>query len=261
MSTAPARSAASPASSCARAWAPVLTSPGAGPGATARTPGPAARPSSRRRSAPKASCWRSALWTSPAAANARMRIACACSLNGSIATRRAAWSAAASGAEAARLARAASASTASEAACRWRRSFVSHTSNDGLDGKSMPSRRSRPRPGARAASAQSPERTAWTSTNVPGGRASATGDPRSTPGSPSRRRSSLRFQRSAPSGSSASANRSAARRSRGTGRRCVSRCARSAQALRPRGGGASAPSRETDGGPSRWMPRSPTTRR
>ena len=67
-----------------------------------------------------------------------------------------------------------------------------------------------PRPGARAASAQSPERTAWTSTNVPGGRASATGDPRSAPGSSSRRRSSLRFQRRAPSGSSASAT--AARR-------------------------------------------------
>ena len=57
-----------PASSCARACAPVLTSPGAGPGATARTPGPAASPSSRRSSASKASCWRSALWTSPAAA-------------------------------------------------------------------------------------------------------------------------------------------------------------------------------------------------
>ncbi len=76
--------------------------------------------------------------------------------------------------------------------------------------------------------------------------------PRS-PASPSRRRSSLRFQRSAASGSSASSNSSAARCLRLTPAGWRTRYASNPQALWPRGAGMAEPSRSTRGVPRRWI--------
>jgi hypothetical protein len=80
--------------------------------------------------------------------------------------------------------------------------------------------------------------SARTSTNVPGGSRSTTGAPAMLASGPSSRRSWLRFQLSALSGSSASANSSSASHSRPGAASVVSRYANSPQPLRPRGGGS-----------------------
>ncbi len=89
--------------------------------------------------------------------------------------------------------------------CRRRRSPSSHAVNPGLASISMPSSSSRPRPGRSTASPDVPPISTRTSTTVPAGSRSCTTFPLPTVSGPPRsRRSSDRFHRKAPAGSSAS---------------------------------------------------------
>ncbi len=175
------------------------------------------------------------------------------SARGSRATRRAAMSIAALVWPAARLAVTASRSAAWADALTCRRSLSSHASNAAEVGKFIPARRSQPRPGTCEASIQAPDASAQTSTNEPGGRQSWSGSPRRMVGSPRSRRSSARFHRSAPSGSSASENSRAVSRSRGIAPVEQSRYASKAQGFRPLGASARTPSRSILGLPRRWI--------
>ena len=110
-----------------------------------------------------------------------------------------------------------------------------------------------PRSGIATASCGVPRIRASMSTNVSGRRVSSV-EPWDNVAGPIARRSSARFQRSEPSGSSAPANSSSARCSReGLRTRLSMRYASSPQALWPRGPATDSPSRSRRGLPSRWI--------
>ena len=184
----------------------------------------------------------------------------ASSSNSSSATSRVASASAWSGQPIARRAVAASRNTAVETLAAWRRSARSQDSKAAPAWTSIPSRRSRPSAGTWTASTQVADPRASTSTNASAGSARTTGSPPISIDGRSDRRNSARFQRSAPSGSSASPNSSSARRSRGTGAWVTIKYARRAHAFQPRGPAARSRSTSIQGAPSRWMPIVPTRR-
>ena len=210
-SIAPALTAASPDSMSARIAEGRAVVVGAGRTsirAASTSSRPGSTPSSRRnRSVDAASC----RWTatsSRVAAKVRMSRTCASSSSGDAVTSRVASATPARAFPDAIARRAPSRSTASPSPRRRRRSPSNHAEKPGDASTSTPSRSSRPSPGSSTASSDVPAISTFTSIVDPTGSRSCTTLALPTvSGPPSNLRSSERFHRSAPAGSSASGNK------------------------------------------------------